>query len=261
MTHQQFNGAVFVRKYTSLALLVGVLCAVAAFVVIMMSAPRTLARMDFLIVQNTQTTDFYALFKSSEFLSEMLVDAVHTEAFIERVQQTPAGQVLTLPTDAQKQLEAWGKMVEVSQRHKLGRLEVVVYGNDAQRTRMIANGVADVLIQQNLAFRGGKAEDMEVRMLTGPVMEENPSMRSLVALCGLSFVFGLALVFVPAYVRAQMRGTIGGSARTVHASRTSKSLVTFTDDEAHGGAQWDDSFEKIAHKLNRLQSESEKKSE
>lgn len=238
----------FTRRRLGLAVLVGLLCAAGAFVVIVTTTPRSLARMDFLIVQNTKTSDFYALFKSSEFLSEILVDAVHTERFIERVMMTPGGKVLHLPADTKKRLTAWRKMVDVSQRHKLGRLEIIVYGDRAHDVRMIANGIADVLIQQNSAFRGGAQNDVEVRLLTGPVIESNPSVQSIIVTLLMSFFFGVGAVFAGAYVRMSRAAL----ARPLHAP--TGTVVSFDDTQrpSQTALEWEESFQTIAQKLQRL---------
>lgn len=233
-----------------MAALVGTLCATVAFVVITLTAPRFLARMDFFIVQNTSTTDFYSLFKSSEFLSEILVDAVHTERFIERVVATSAGDVLHLPINKKERLNAWRKIVDVSQRHKLGRLGIVVYGNSRHEVNVIANGVADVLIQQNDAFRGGKKEDVDVRLLTGPVIEPNPPLKDIIIAVVASFFCGVVFVYGIGYMRHVYDAYNSNGQRPLYAPQ--RAVISLDNNHDNDTDSWEHSFDEIARKLQHL---------
>lgn len=92
----------------------GVLFGALAFFGLIMTEKPFQTKMDFLVVQTTATNqDFYAQFKSSEYLGKILAEAVYSDRFLDALVETGKVNKEFLPFDKQQRLSAWSKMVTV----------------------------------------------------------------------------------------------------------------------------------------------------
>lgn len=176
--------------------LFGVLAAAGVFFVETAVSPRYAVRTDFMVVQSSSSQDFYTLFKSSEYLSKVLSESMYSERFINAVIET--GKVSAqgfLPTDKRDRLKAWRSMVSVEKNIELGMLSVTVKADTEREAGKIMEALSDVLINRNIEFRGGEAKAVEIRVLSGPIAERNPTPKELITLSLLGFLAG-------AFVRA-----------------------------------------------------------
>lgn len=151
--------------------------------------------MDFLVVQtNGQTQDFYTQFKSSEYLGKVLSEAMYSERFINAVVETGKVNAEFLPSDKKNRLKTWSEIVFVKNNLELGIISVVVKGERDRDTVRIMDGIALVLTEQNSLFRGGDEKSVDIRILSGPILERNPTTSELykVALGGFFAGFFLA---------------------------------------------------------------------
>ena len=196
------------RGKWGLIFLSGLLCAAVAFLVLVFSSKNFKAETDFLVVQNQSAgsnQDFYSLFKSTEYLGKVLSESIYSERFIEAVGATGKVDINTLPTDKKDRLETWGKMVTVQQNVEAGIIKVQVMDNDQRMVLKTSQAIQDVLTQQNMLFRGGDEKSVEIRVLSGPIVERNPSVKkiALVALAG--FFLGTFLLMGRLMMRGQIR--------------------------------------------------------
>jgi capsular polysaccharide biosynthesis protein len=152
------------------------------------------ASMDFFIVQTgEQSHDFYAQFKSSEYLSKMLSRAVFSERFINAVVETRKAHSEFLPFDKKERLKAWSKMVSVQKNLELGILSVTVKGQRERDAARVMDAVAEVLTQKNSLFRGGDEKSVEIRVLSGPINEQHPTLGEILLTIFSGFVSGFFL--------------------------------------------------------------------
>ena len=148
-------------------------------------------KMDFLVVQSNVTNqDFYSLFKSSEYLGKVLSEAVHSERFIDALVETGKVNGEFLPFDKQERLSTWRKTVQVEKNLELGILSVTVVGERERDVARIMEGVAQVLTEKNMLFRGGDEKSVEIRVLSGPILEKNPNTSKIVKVALAAFLAG-----------------------------------------------------------------------
>lgn len=189
-------------------LLFGVLVAAAVFFTETAISPRYAVRTDFMVVQSFGSQDFYTLFKSSEYLSKVLSESMYSERFINAVIET--GKVSSqgfLPTDKSDRLKAWRAMVSVEKNIELGMLSVTVKADTEKEANKTMEALSDVLINRNTEFRGGDAKAVEIRVLSGPIGDRNPSPKELLILSLLGFFAGAFVRTVPIILGSGNKGT------------------------------------------------------
>ncbi len=190
------NFLALLREKKGSILLFGFFVAAAVFFVITAISPRYAVRTDFMVVQSSGSQDFYTLFKSSEYLGKVLSESMYSERFINAVIET--GKVSAqglLPTDKRARLQAWRSMVSVEKNIELGMLAVTVKADTEREASRVMEALSDVLINRNIEFRGGEAKAVEVRVLSGPITDRNPTPKELLILSIIGFLAG-------AFVRA-----------------------------------------------------------
>ncbi|MBP9801804.1 MAG: hypothetical protein KBC83_04035 [Candidatus Moranbacteria bacterium] len=184
----------------------GVLCAALAFASTMVLSARFQSSMDFLIVQsNTQGQDFYSLFKSSEYLSKVLSEAIYSERFIDAVLETGKINGQFLPANKKERLDTWRDMIAVQKNLELGVLGVAVkHDNDRDSTRVMS-AISEVLIEKNSLFRSGDEKSVEIRILSGPIIETTPTLKKILLVIVGGFLSGILLASVVISVRHMRR--------------------------------------------------------
>ncbi len=185
------------RSKIGTLILCGIVFGGLAFFGLMMTEKPFQTKMDFLVVQaNASNQDFYSLFKSSEYLSKVLSEAVYSERFLDALIETGKVNKEFLPFDKQQRLAAWGKMVVVEKNLELGILSVTVRGERERDIARVMEGIAQVLTEKNSLFRGGDEKSVEIRVLSGPILEQSPSMAKVLKVVLAAFLAGL---FVSAF--------------------------------------------------------------
>lgn len=176
-------------------ILTGVLCALLALGALIFVQPRYSSSMDLLLVQeNTNGQDFYTAFKSSEYLGKVLSQAMYSERFITEVIATGKMGERFLPTDKKDRLDEWAKMLLVHNNLELGIISVAVRGQNDRDTARIMEGVATVLTEKNALFRSGDAKSVEVRVLSGPILERQPTLQKILMTLASGFFAGVLLL-------------------------------------------------------------------
>jgi len=192
MGHQ--NLLVLLRSKMGTLVLWGLAFGAAAFFTLLVTEKPFQAKMDFLVVQtNTNNQDFYSLFKSSEYLGKVLSEAVYSERFIDALVETGKVNKEFLPFDKSERLATWKKMVSVEKNLELGILAVTVSGDRERDVARVLDGIAEVLTTRNALFRGGDEKSVEIRILSGPILAESPSIGKIVKVVLIAFLAGLAI--------------------------------------------------------------------
>ena len=171
--------------------LFGIFVAATVFFVETALSPRFAVRTDFMVVQSSGSQDFYTLFKSSEYLGRVLSESIYSERFINAVVET--GKVGTqgfLPTDKRARLDAWRSMVSVEKNIEYGMLSVSVKADTEREASKVMEAISDVLINRNKEFRSGDENAVEIRILSGPIADRNPTPKELATLSILGFLAG-----------------------------------------------------------------------
>ncbi len=179
------------RSKIGTLILWGLLFGALGFFGLIMTEKPFQTRMDFLVVQtNASNQDFYSLFKSSEYLGKVLSESVYSERFVNALIETGKVNSEFLPFDKQQRLATWRNMVAVQNNLELGIISVTVKGDRDRDVARIMDGIAQVLTEKNSLFRGGDDKSVEIRVLSGPILERNPNMKKIIEVVLGGFLAG-----------------------------------------------------------------------
>lgn len=197
-----------IRSKIGTLLLWGFLFGALSFFGLVMTEKPFQTKMDFLVVQaNTSNQDFYSMFKSSEYLGKVLSESVYSERFINALVETGKVNKEFLPFDKGDRLATWSKMVTVEKNLELGILSVTVKGEKERDVARVMDGIAVVLTEKNSLFRGGDEKSVEIRILSGPILSENPDLPKILKVVLGAFLAGvfMATFFVVVKSEASAR--------------------------------------------------------
>lgn len=182
----------------------GLLVGALAFFALMMTEKPFQTRMDFLVVQTSaQNQDYYSLFKSSEYLGKVLSEAIYSERFINAMVETGKVNAEFLPFDKKQKLATWQKTVTVEKNLELGIISVTVKGERERDVARIMDALAQVLTEKNMLFRGGDEKSVEIRVLSGPILEQNPTPTKIVEVAGAGFIAGFLVMLFLQVLKAE----------------------------------------------------------
>lgn len=204
MTLQQFFWVL--RKRLGLMVLFGFLFAVISFVLLLSIEKNFKVKTDFLVVQKQNAVqDVYTLSRSNEYIANVMQESVYSELFINEAITTGIISDLLLPTNRQDRLKEWKKMVDVSKSFQGNVLIIEIQHDNRGSAIKIAQAVSEVLVKKNYLFRSGVPEDVEIRILSGPIDERSPSFTTILLVVGNGFFFGMLFVFMTQWFRYTSR--------------------------------------------------------
>ncbi len=184
-------------------LLAGIFLAATSFVVLVFTQKSYRAGTDLLLVQNQQTTtDYYALSKSTDYLSGILMEAVYSEKFLEEIKNANLVSTNFLPTNEADRLKEWQKIVKLKKNANVGIITVDVYADSQKQGAEISNAIVDVLTNKYSLFLG-QGQNIEIRVLSGPIVEKNPSVIQILAVIFGGFAIGFILAFMFFYYKSE----------------------------------------------------------
>ena len=188
--------------------LTGLLVSALSFLFLVTTQKNFRATSDILVVQNQQGfSDYYALSKSTDYLSSVLVESIYSEKFIDEMNNAGINSSQFLPTDKLERLKEWNKIVQVSKNSTFGIINIRIFANSQKDVLDISNAIIAVLTTKNDLFLG-KGQNIEVRLLSGPIWEKNPSFQQVIAIIASGFILGMLLSFMWSYYREEMRSRL-----------------------------------------------------
>jgi hypothetical protein len=193
------------RKHVGTAILSGLAFAAIGFVALTVFDRGSVAKADFLLVQpNASNQDFYTSFKSAEYLSKVLGEAVRSERFMQAAIDSGKMDESVLPSAANKsdRLTAWRRLVSVSRDENLGMISFEVKGKNEREAYKTMQAVTQVFTEQNAMFRGGDEKSVEVRLLSGPIVKPTPELKTLLTYVIAAFITGFLIGAVSSYARS-----------------------------------------------------------
>lgn len=177
-------------------LLMGLLVGAMSFAVLVYTQKSYRGNTDLLVVQNQQGfSDYYALSKSSDYLSGILMESVYSEKFLEEIKNTNMVSSNFLPTDKAERLKEWQKIVQLEKNANVGIITVKVFTNSQKQVAEISNAVVNVLTNKYSLFLG-QGQNVEIRVLSGPIVEKNPTFIQILLISLGGFVIGIFLTFM-----------------------------------------------------------------
>lgn len=187
-----FTATTLLGKQKRTLLLAGLLFGAVSFFAYTVTVPRFEAQTDFQIVQTGNTgQDFYTLFKTAEYFGKIFSEAIESERFLTAVQDAGGFNRDTLSTDSVQALSLWRDMVTVEKNVELGIMRVSIVSDSQREAERASKALATVLVEKNSLFHGGDAKSIEVRILSGPLVERNPSFVEILSTVGIAFVGGV----------------------------------------------------------------------
>lgn len=189
------------KNYFKMLLLAGLLLGALSFVFLVVTQEKFKVSTDLLVVQNQQGfSDYYALSKSADYLTNVLAESVYSEKFLEEVNNAKIISAVFLPNDKLERLRQWEKIVKISRNPNLGMVHLDVFGNDKNQAMEISNAIVVVMTTKNYSFLG-KGQDIDVRVMSGPIWEKNPSLANIFLAVMGGVVAGMMLGFMYLYYR------------------------------------------------------------
>lgn len=186
------------RNFASI-MLGGIFLAAISFGFLVLTEKNFKVNTDFLIVQNqTGSQDAYTLSKSAEYMGKVLSESVYSELFINEALKTGKFDANILPANKKDKIKEWGKVINVNRNSELGVVSVQVFNNNQKQALAVSDAIAQVLTEKNSLFRGD-SQNIEVKILSGPVWERNPSVANIALVTLGGFLVGLLLGFMKAY--------------------------------------------------------------
>jgi capsular polysaccharide biosynthesis protein len=183
--------------------LAGLLVAALSFLFLVTTQYNFRAGSDLLVVQNqTGFTDYYTLSKSADYLTSVMLESAYSEKFITEVKNTNLVSTAFLPANKLDALKKWESMVKISRNPNLGIVHVEVFGADQKQVAEISNAVIQVMTTKNGLFLGD-GQKIEVRVLSGPIWEKNPTVLNIAVTMVSGFLLGIALSLVWIYFSAE----------------------------------------------------------
>jgi capsular polysaccharide biosynthesis protein len=200
---------ILLKRKLGTLILMGVLGASLAFFLLMFTTPHYRITSEFLVVQTSGgNQDFYSQFKSSEYLSKVLAEAIQSESYINAVIETGKVSPAMLPVDKKDRLEEWAEMVTVKKNLELGVIEIQVSGDNQKDITAVMEGVTDVLVNKNVMFRGGAPESVQIKTLSGPILERVPGAGLMIKTILAGFLAGFFVTLLVVFLKARKKSVI-----------------------------------------------------
>ncbi len=161
------------------------------------------ASVDFMLSSSQEGQDYYTATRSAEYMSRVLSEVIYSESFIKALTDTGIVDENFLPRDKKMRLKEWSKMLSVKKNPELGLVNISFTGSNEREVSKIAQAVIVVLSEKGNALLGTESEKIRVQLLSGPIVEGNPSssLLSLITLVGL--IIGIFLSFVMRLIKEE----------------------------------------------------------
>lgn len=191
------------KQKTGTLILGGILVAALSFFFLVVSQKNFKVGTDFLVVQDKDgAQDYYSLFKSSEYIGRVLGEAIYSDLFVNEMIKTGKINEEFLPFDKKSRLREWNKIISVKRNPEVSMLSVTVYGNNREDTLKISEGITEVLTTKSYLFRGS-GQNIDVRVLSGPIVEKNPDLPDIILVMIGGFIVGALISIVWLFYRLQ----------------------------------------------------------
>ena len=185
--------------------LIGMLVGALSFLFLVTTQANFKSSSDLLVVQNQNGfSDYYALSKSADYLSSILVESIYSEKFLDEVQNINPAVTGILPTDQKDRLEKWSKIVKVGKTSNLGLLHIEVFGDTQKQVSDTSEAILTVLTTKNFSFLG-RGQDLDIRVMSGPIAEKNPTLGEIALSIVGGIIIGMLISFMWNYYSEELK--------------------------------------------------------
>lgn len=197
-----------IRESLARGLFLGVLIAMLGVTGTFIFRDHYQASVDFMISSSQDGQDYYTATRSAEYMSRVLGEVLYSERFIQDLVDTGKVDVGFLPVNKKDRLESWSKILTVKKNAELGFMRISVSGKSDRDVSRMAQAVMDVLDKEQDTLFGNTGNKVSIRLLSGPIIERNPSLSDLSFIIIASILFGMFSVFTMRLVKEEMRHSV-----------------------------------------------------
>ena len=190
------------KKNLKTALLFGMFLGALSFLILVMTQKNFRSNMDILVSQSQPGADYYTLSQSADYLTNILSQSIYSEKFLDEVNASGKISGSFLAGNNAQKIKRWQKIVRVKNNSNVGIMNIEVFGDTQTQAEQISQAVLDVLVNQNSFFLG-QDQNVNVRVLSGPIVEKNPSFFQIILSAGGGFAVGIVLVWLGALYREE----------------------------------------------------------
>ncbi len=204
---QKVNILALIKDKMGTIILAGVFLAAISFLFIVVSQKNFKVTSDFLIVQDKDgAQDYYSASKSAEYISKIFGEAIYSDLFIQEAIKTGKINNEFLPFDKKERLKEWAKIVKVRRNPEVSMMSVSVYDNNRDNAVRISEAITNVLTTKSYLFRGSGV-NFDVRVLSGPIVEKNPSLENILLVIMGGFIIGVLIALTIIFYQPKIKNT------------------------------------------------------
>lgn len=198
------------KESFSQGLIIGIVIAVLGIATAFLAQDRFKASADFMVSSARDGQDYYTATRSAEYMSRVLGEILYSESFIAAMVNTGRVDADFLPRDKKDRLETWSETLRVKKNSELGFIRVSLAGGSNRDVAKTSQAIIEALDRDGGELFGNGSDKVNVRLLSGPIIERNPSasMLALIALSGL--VFGFFSNFAWRLAKEEFRSGMNG---------------------------------------------------
>lgn len=155
---------------------------------------------DFLVTSSQGGQDYYTATRSAEYMSRVLSEVLYSERFMDALIETGKVNEAAFPRDKKERLETWAKTLSVKRNSEIGLVSAAVTGQNDRDVLRLSQALVQVLDTNSAVVFGEETQNIKVRLLSGPILERNPSASQFMTLliagiaCGIFGVFSARLI-------------------------------------------------------------------
>ena len=150
-------------------ILIGLFVALAGIGIVFLAQDRYRSSADFLVTSTQGGQDYYTATRSAEYMSRVLSEVLYSERFMNAIIETGKVNDAYFPRDKKERPEALVQVLDTN--------SAVVFGDDAS--------------------------NIKIRLLSGPILERNPSTSQFLTLLIASVALGVFGIFSARLIRQE----------------------------------------------------------
>lgn len=118
--------------------------------------------------------DIYSISKSSQYLSQIMRQAIYSDTFFNEVIKSPHQiQATDFSAETKQRRKQWQKTVRVGITRDLGILEIEVFYPEKEKAERISQAVISVLTKDHQLYHGG-GQNVVLKVLDYPLVNQKP---------------------------------------------------------------------------------------
>lgn len=162
------------RKWQTIAFIVAVIAGL-AFVATLAQPAKYRSTVRVLVVQNfKQDVDPYSIFKSIELINGIFSEVIYSQTFLDQVVTNGNGLVDDYSQNSVERRKEWKKTVRTRILPDTGILNIDVYKTSYEQSRLYAEAIANVLVNDNRQYHGG-GKQIQVNIIDQPFTTDTPA--------------------------------------------------------------------------------------